>query len=508
MIPILYESNETAFVSNGLCRLRDAISCIVTEERNGIYECEFEYPVDGANFDLIRCGRIICVRHDDSSDVQPFDIVSCSKPISGVVTFRAVHVSYRQSALTVYGTGINSLADAFDLLTTAQPSNPFTYSADFTSTAYMAAADGIPRSVRQMLGGIEGSILDTFGGEYEFDRFNVILHKNRGQARDFAIRYGVNMLEYKDDTDYEGTFTSVVPYWKGNDNGSDIVVIGDRVDSGMAGYNGRNDCIPLDMSDKFEDKPSKAQLTSAAFSYMHANQTSLPSQTINVDFVRLQDIGYENLNTLLECKLCDTVNVLFNKYDMQGSFKIVKTVYDVLAERYDGMELGALSTSLSKALGITQSAESLNRIDDLAVEDLSVAGDVSIVGTLTIGGQPVNAHVIEEGGTGTNTNWHYRKWSDGTLECWIRKEYSSVNITSSFGQMRYASLSAVPNYPVNFLYYPVVSITGTVTSGNGWVAGNNTNYSVTNVGGLVAYAPTNQSGVSVTVNIYAIGKWR
>ena len=196
MKPILYEKDETVFVSNGLGRLQDCISCTVTEERNGIFECDFEYPVDGRDFNLIQCGRIIGVTHDDSGLIQPFDIVSYTKPISGVVSFHAVHISYRQSGLTAVGTNINSLADAFTMLGTAEPSNPFTYEADFTSTAYMASADGVPRSVRQYLGGIDGSILDAYGGEYEFDKFNVILHQHRGQMRDFAIRYGVNMLDF------------------------------------------------------------------------------------------------------------------------------------------------------------------------------------------------------------------------------------------------------------------------------------------------------------------------
>ena len=219
MIPIIYESSETDFISNGLGRLRDCLSCEVTEERNGIYECEFEYPVDGANYNLIQCGRIIAVTHDETGDVEPFDIVSYSKPISGVVSFHAVHISYRQRGIVASGTNINSLADAFAVLTSsAQPSNPFTYSADFTSSAYASSFDGTPRSVRQFLGGIEGSILDAYGGEYEFDKFRVILHKSRGQVRDFVIRYGVNLLDYKDDTDYSETYTSCVPYWHGNDN--------------------------------------------------------------------------------------------------------------------------------------------------------------------------------------------------------------------------------------------------------------------------------------------------
>ncbi|MDO4527437.1 MAG: hypothetical protein Q4C03_01470, partial [bacterium] len=74
MIPILYEASEREFTSNGLGRLRDCTRCEVTEERNGVYECEFDFPVDGNHFDLIIPGRIILVTHDDTGDTQPFDI--------------------------------------------------------------------------------------------------------------------------------------------------------------------------------------------------------------------------------------------------------------------------------------------------------------------------------------------------------------------------------------------------------------------------------------------------
>jgi len=386
MIPILYESSEALFTSNGLGRLRDCITCTVTEERNGIYECDFTYPVDGAHFDDIVPGRIVGVTHEPSGDIQPFDIVSYSKPIDGIVTFHAVHISYRQSGLTVYGTGINSLADALTLIKdNAKPSNPFTYSADFTSTAYMSAANGIPKSVRQMLGGIEGSILDAYGGEYEWDKFNVILHRARGQKRDFKIRYGVNMTNYKDDTDFQGTYTSCVPYWSGGDGG--VVVIGNKVNSGLPTYDGRDICVPLDLTDKFENKPTKTQLQNLAQSMMQSKQPTLPSQNISVDFVRLQDLGYGDLDQLFACQLCDSIDVVFPRYGMQGTFKIVKTVWNVLEDRYDSMELGNLSTSLAEALGITQGGQSrvidglINVNEDGAIE---ISADLEVTGGITV----------------------------------------------------------------------------------------------------------------------------
>ena len=350
MIPILYEASETAFTTNGIARLRDAASVLVTEERNGIYELDMTYPVDGTHFEEIIPGRIIAVTHDDSGDVQPFDIVSYSKPINGLATFHAVHISYRQSFLTVTGQNINSLADAFTLLENAEPTNPFTYSTDKTSNGFMAAADGTPKSVRQLLGGSQGSIIDAYGGEYEFDGFSVILHQNRGVSRDFTIRYGVNMTAYQDDSDYLGAFTSCVPFWAGPDG----IIVGNKVDSGLTSYNGRDLCVPLDLTDKFETEPTTAQLEAEALAYMTGNQSNLPQQNIKVDFLRLQDFsGYEDFANLLACRLCDTIAVQFPKYGMTGTYKIVRTAWDVLEGRYKEMELGALQTTLAEALGIS-----------------------------------------------------------------------------------------------------------------------------------------------------------
>lgn len=359
MIPILYESNETEFANNGLCRLRECASALVSEERNGIYELDFEYPVNGANYDLIRVGRIVGVTHDETDNIQPFDIVSYEKPIDGVVTFHAVHISYRQSYLTVgqrsISTLINlrvrSLAEALDYLDTATPENPFTYITDKTSTGYLPCVDGVPKTVRSVLGGVEGSILDTYGGEYEWDKFNVILHSARGVDRDFSIRYGVNMLDYNEELDSSGTYMACVPYW----TDGTLTVIGRVQTADGNTITNRGECIPLDVSDKFESEPTPEEVEAMGKSVMESRNPTVPSQTIHVEFVRLQDLGFEGFENLLQCNLCDTVNVVFPDYNTSRRFKIVKTVWDVLSDRYESMELGDLSVTLAEALGISDS---------------------------------------------------------------------------------------------------------------------------------------------------------
>lgn len=355
MIPILYDKFESVFTSNGLGRLPDCLTCTVPEERNGIFECDFTYPVGGINFEKLKPGQFVGVTHDNNGDVQPFKIVGYSKPIGGVVTFHAVHNSYALTKTLGSASGltpVTSVSEALAVFENAVPTLPFRFLADFSASGYMPAVDIIPKPVRQLIGGMDGSFLDTYGGEIEWDRWSVIFHARRGQSRNFAIRYGVNMTDYTDDTSYQESYSSCIPYWVGGDER----VVGNLVSSGEKTYDGLPAAVPLDLSGRFEDKPTKAQLDAEAAKYLAENRPQLPAQNITVDFVGLQDYGYADLGELMKCNLCDTLDVIFPAYGMRGTYKVVRTVWNVLADRYDEMELGSLKTTLSEALGITNTS--------------------------------------------------------------------------------------------------------------------------------------------------------
>ena len=389
MIPILYDSNETAFSSNGLGRLRSCISCKVTEERNSIYECDFEYPVDGAHFNEITVGRIIAVEHDDTGDVQPFDIVGYTRPIDGIVEFHCVHVSYRQSKLVTdaAAVGVNTVRTAFQILrypvnTSTMVESPFTYQTDITDERYIPCFDRIPKSVRSVLGGTEGSILDTFGGEYEWDKFKVILHSRRGVDRDFTIRYGFNMSEYNEEVDDTDTYMRVYPYWTDGTK----TLQGSVQEYGKTITN-RGETIALDVSDRFESEPTVAEINAMGLSILKERNATLPTQTIHVEFVRLSDTEeYKQYASLQQCRLCDTVKVVFPNYNTSARFKIVKTVYDVLLDRFESMELGDLSTTLSEALGIGNSDPKASQqavTKSLTSSDITVSAGTFTSGTVT-----------------------------------------------------------------------------------------------------------------------------
>ena len=485
MIPIIYEKDEAAFATNGLGRLRDCISCVVTEERNGIYECEFEYPISGRNYDLIQIGRVIGVEHDDSSDIQPFDIVSSTKPIDGVVTFHCTHISYRLSKVVASGTNVSGLDNALDMLASGEPTNAFTFTTDKESSIPFPLADGVPRSVRSMLGGIEGSILDTYGGEYEWDRFNVKLWSARGTDTSFTIRYGLNMTEFNDESDSSDCYSAVVPYWSGDVDGVQAVVKGSMVNSGLVTPSGRVEAIAMDMSQDFETQPTVAELEASALLKLNSDRPNILAQSIQVSFIRLQDSNeYAQLSNLLGCKLCDTVNVEFPRYNMSGRFKIVKTEYDVLGERFTSMELGKLSTTLSEALGIGSSSGS---------------GTDSAAGT---------DHIVE---TGVNGIWTYRKFASGIAECWGTKSWTITSWTA-WGSTYYSTSSGTISYPSDFFNaVPTVTADGHASTGDAWLAGSGgaSGGTATETASYFLMRSSNgTSNITGYVNIHAIGRWK
>lgn len=364
MIPILYDKTETAFTSNGLGRLVDCIRCIVTEERNGVFECEFEYPVTGVMFNQIQEGRIIGATHDDSHDVQPFDIYAKSEPINGIVTFSAHHISYRQNENTVKPFTATSCSDAISKIASYSVlPNPFTYwtnksvASDFTVDT--------PKNIKSLLCGTEGSLLDVFGtGEYEYDKWVIRLYLHRGQDTNVNIRYGKNLVEFENKHSISDSYTGVVPYWygdvteEGEDEGDEsttetvLVTLPEwYISSGHTIESGREVLVPLDLSEEFEEPPTVTQLRNLATSRLSSSDGWLPNQTINVDFVQLWGTEeYADYAVLQRLNLCDTCGVFVPMYDISVRAKVIKTVYNTLLDRYDSMELGDKPTTFSAVM--------------------------------------------------------------------------------------------------------------------------------------------------------------
>jgi len=354
MKPILFAENSNTFTTNGIGRLSDAISCVITEERNGQYELEMVYPSSGIHYEDIALRKIIVAKPSANASIQPFRIYNISKPINGRVTIDAQHISYDLSKNVAMPFSVAASSSACSTTLTqlkahAVESCPFNFSTDVTTVASYKQTS--PASMRQRLGGIEGSILDQFGGEYEFDGYDVILHKDRGTSKNIPLRYGKNITDIKQEENIANTITGVVPFWIDNE-GDNLVTIDEKVVySPNASAYSQKLTVPYDCSTDFQDKPTKAALKTHAQAYVNQSGVGIPKVSIDVSFVNLADTEeYKDVAALQQVSLCDTIPVQFETLGISTTAKIVKTEYDALKERYNSITVGSLRSNLATTI--------------------------------------------------------------------------------------------------------------------------------------------------------------
>ena len=200
MIPCLYASTEMKFNHNGIGKLADAQSCTVTEKRNGSYELKLVCPADGIHAEMLEEGNIILAKPSDTMQSQPFRIYKITTPIDGKLEVQARHISYQLNFITVSPFSVTGCVGAMQGLKSHAASDcPFNVWTDVESSATFTL--GVPSSFRNCLGGMAGSVLDVFGGEFEWDRYTVKFHKARGADHNVHIIYGKNLTDFK--MDYE-----------------------------------------------------------------------------------------------------------------------------------------------------------------------------------------------------------------------------------------------------------------------------------------------------------------
>ena len=352
MIPILYPSTETSFTTNGLGGLPDAISCVVTEQRNtqGGYFLEMEYPIDGLHFDLLAPERIIYAAPSMGKTPQPFRISRITRPINGIVHIEAPHLCAELQKLTSWGidTGTNIQGMIYNQFYRARQLGqtvPFWCETDITVESDVTFSHPEPTSLADILLGAEGSVLDVVGGEYEWDGYHILLHRQRGVDSGLEIRYGVNMSDLEAETDATELVTACVPFWKGTVNEQDVVVMGDMCTADNASAYAYVRCVPLDVSQQFEleqdEQPTAAQVTAKGQAFINSTSRKLLQTSIRVSYEpTTSGIGERLIN------LCDTVRVVYPDLNVSSISKVVETKFNVLIERYDELTIGTIRNNI------------------------------------------------------------------------------------------------------------------------------------------------------------------
>ena len=350
--PILYSATETNFDHNGIGILSACVSCEVTEEANGIFELAMTYPMDGIHFDEIGDRAIIKAKADQFREPQLFRVYAISKPMNGIVTVLAEHISYDLSGIPVkpFSASNSTVLGAFSgLKNNAVVDCPFKFWTDKTTSGDFEVP--VPASIRSRLGGVTGSILDVYGGDYEFDNFKVKLHNNRGMNRGVSIRYGKNLTDIDQERNCASVATGIYPYWAGQvENDTVLVELPEKIVNAPGTYNFEK-IKTVDFTSYFEAQPSVDQLRTAATKYVKRNNVGVPKVSMTVSFAQLEQTEeYKHLKLLERVSLFDTVNVEFPALGVSATAKAVKLVYDVIADRVKTVALGSVRSNIADTI--------------------------------------------------------------------------------------------------------------------------------------------------------------
>lgn len=449
MIPCLYDSRETKFNHNGIGKLADAQSCTVTEKRNGSYELKLICPADGIHAEMLEEGNIILAKPSDTMQSQPFRIYKITTPIDGKLEVQARHISYQLNFITVSPFSVSGCAGAVQGLKSHAASDcPFSVWTDVASSAMFTVS--VPASFRNCLGGMDGSVLDTFGGEFEWDRYTVKFHRARGADHNVHIVYGKNLTDFKMEKSIENTITGVHPYWVDNETQA-VMELPEKVVMVSRKSVPYQKITVLDCTSAFQEKPSEAALREYAQDYIDTTSLTEPEVDIKIDFIQLWNTpGYEDVVQAEQVSLCDTVHVYISKLGIEASSKVTETEYDSLLERYNSITLSN-STVNSRNSSLTSS---LNSIRNTATAAYDTAVRVETAVGEQMGG--ISASIIYDGALfAALFGLHYKNETDSKGNT-IRYAFNAATLKQS--------TAAWKNSPAGFF----VSTDGGKTWGYGW----------------------------------------
>lgn len=410
MIPVLYKADATEFETFGIGALSECTYCEVTEERNGAFECTLKYPVTGRLFVELKNERLIKAKPNDTSKEQLFRIYRITTPINGIVTIYAQHISYDLSNIAelMWSSAMifPSLAMSRLFTKTASTHN-FKCSTDFSSGKPFSVSK--PKSVRACLGGSEGSMLDLWGGEYEWDNFNVILHTKRGKDNGVVIEYGKNLTDMEQDNDFTDVYTDILPYAVFSDESTEKVITLSEITLPIIDNPTRQKTLIKDFTEFFEDKASinENSLRNKAKNFIKANPLGVETPTLTVEFEPLWK--QPEYSAILErVSLCDTVTIRHSALGITAKSKVIKTVYDALAEKYVSITLGTAKSNFVNTVGDikTELSEVKNKTEhfplliNTAVKNATSLitgqnGGYVVINTNSVSGQPYELLILD-----------------------------------------------------------------------------------------------------------------
>lgn len=366
MKPILYKANETTFETYGLGEI-DATKALVTRERNGNYTLYIEYPASGRLASVFKNDMRIKSDAGLRTKNQTFYISRILKSSKGIIKIYAKHISHLTELMAMRnGTLVNGTASGALSIWASNTLGGVRFDtwSDITTSNRTSWDIANFKNAREALGGREGSILDVWGGEFEFDNTTIRLHKQLGRKSPIVLEYGRNILSAEDEQDIGSTYTSIYPYATytpestgSTDRHSEAITVElpeKYIDSKYVGlYNERRVEI-VDFSSSFKEKevPTAAKLKALANTYIINNNVGLPKINTKIEYVDLSKAQDHASNQILEeAELCDIVPIFYPPIGLTSEDgKLTTIVFDVLRGVNDSVEVGTIGEGIRSAM--------------------------------------------------------------------------------------------------------------------------------------------------------------
>ena len=384
MRPILFNKNETVFDTYGLGEL-NVTKGTVTRERNGNYTLYAEIPVNDPMASVLEKEMKLKADAGLRTKNQTFEISRIVKDSSNIVKIYGQHISHKleymaiRNGATLNGTAFNALSlwrgaligdYRFDVWSDIQTTATTTLSIDKVTNARLA------------LGGVEGSILDIWGGEYEFDNMTVRLHKQLGRTAPTVLEYGRNILSAETDETIEDAYTSVLPFAtytpekpEGDTSDSQpdpitVTIPENYVDSKYKALYAHRRIKVVDFSSEFNSDSKKKNIPTAdklrklATDYMERNSIGKPKINTKIEYVDLaKTLDYVDRAWIEELELCDIVPIYYPQIGLTDETAKVTTItYDFVNERNASVEFGEIGTNVRA----TMQSGLAGKVDEIA----------------------------------------------------------------------------------------------------------------------------------------------
>lgn len=385
MIPTLFGADDSVWIGRGMGALSEATNCLVTKGGELTYELEMDYPANGRHYSELVERRIILAKPDQVDEPQPFRIYRITKPVKGMVTVYAQHISYDLDGVVAWPFTASSATDmASKLKWSEAPASRFSYSCDFSFSQEFENKK--PTALRSLLGGGDQTWAGVFGGDLVVDGYSISLKQNGGTDRNVTIRYGVDLIDARMEQNIADTYTGIVPYYDGG-NDEEPVIGHDIYVENPPPY---KKVKAVDVSEYISSTPTREDVDAVGRRWLQDNNIRKPVVSLTLEYAQLHDKVVQ---------IYDPIHVLIEKLGLDLTAKVSKTVWDVLRERYKSVEVGDVRPTLGGAIyDASRLKKGLLPAERIAPR--SVGGGALKRGTVTeseMGKNSVNVNQIVDG---------------------------------------------------------------------------------------------------------------